>query len=47
MSRDTGEQAPLPNDLGFLLRDHNADPGPEGASRVARDPYAYRVSSKP
>jgi len=38
---------PLYNDSGFLLRDHNADPGPRGASRVAWDPSAYRVSSKP
>jgi hypothetical protein len=37
MSSDTGGQAPLPNDSGFLLRDHNAEPGPRGASRVARD----------
>jgi len=35
------------NDSGFLLRDHNADPGPRGASRVDRDPDANRVSSKP
>ena len=40
-------QRSLPNDSGFLLRDHNADPGPRGASRVVRDPDAHRVSSKP
>jgi hypothetical protein len=34
-----------PNDFGILLRDHNAYPGSRGASRVARDHTAYRVSS--
>jgi len=30
----------LSNDSRFLLRDHNADPGPRGASRVARDAWS-------
>jgi len=34
------------NSFGFPLRDHNAHPEPRGASRVARDPDAYRVSRK-
>ncbi len=35
----------LPNDFGILLRDHNAYPGPRGASRVAGDPVRYRANS--
>jgi len=46
-SRGQGRGLPLANDSGFLLRDHNVDPGPRGASRVVWAPDAYRVSSKP